>query len=57
MAGGVLDMYVGNPPSFPLGACRLPLPLAYQVGGPVCLGATLIGVPSPWPRSLWRQPT
>ena len=55
VAGWVLDMYVGNPPSFPLGACRLPLPLAYQVGGPVCLGATLTGALTV-AAVLWRQP-
>ena len=51
----VLDMYVGNPPSFPLGACNVPLPLAYQVGGPVCLGATLMGALTV-AAVLWRQP-
>ncbi len=55
VAGWVLDMYVGNPPSFPLGACNVPLPLAYQVGGPVCLGATLTGALTV-AAVLWRQP-
>ncbi len=55
VAGWVLDMYVGNPPSFPLGACNLPLPLAYQVGGPVCLGATLTGALTV-ATVVWRQP-
>src|SRR4029077_12621314 len=43
VAGWVLDLYVGNPPPIPMGACHLPPALAYQLGGPVCLGATLIG--------------
>ena len=55
VAGGVLDLYVGNPPSFPLGACNTPLPLAYQVGGPVCLGATFAGALAV-AAVLWRQP-
>ena len=55
VAGWVLDLYVGNPPSFPLGACRLPPALAYQLGGPVCLGATLIGAVTA-AAVLWRQP-
>ena len=29
-AGWMLDLYVGNPPSFPIGACTLP----YQLGPP-----------------------
>ncbi len=55
VAGWVLDLYVGNPPSFPLGACRPPPALAYQLGGPVCLGATLTGAVTA-AAVLWRQP-
>ena len=55
VAGWVLDLYVGNPPSFPLGACTTPLSLAYQLGGPVCLGATLTGALTV-AAVLWRQP-
>lgn len=55
VAGWVLDLYVGNPPSYPLGACHPPLPLAYQLGGPVCLGATLVGAVTA-AAVLWRQP-
>jgi len=51
----VLDLYVGNPPSFPMGGCHPPLPLAYQLGGPVCLGATLTGALTV-ATVLWRQP-
>jgi hypothetical protein len=55
VAGWVLDLYVGNPPSFPLGACTQPPALAYQLGGPVCLGATLTGALTV-AVVLWRQP-
>jgi len=55
VAGWVLDLYVGNPPSFPIGACTLPPSLAYQLGGPVSLGATLIGALTV-AVVLWRQP-
>ena len=55
VAGWVLDLYVGNPPSFPIGACHPPLSLAYQLGGPVCLGATLVGALTA-ATVLWRQP-
>ena len=55
VAGWVLDLYVGNPPSFPQGACNTPLPLAYQIGGPVCLGATFAGALTV-ATVLWRQP-
>jgi hypothetical protein len=55
VAGWVLDLYVGNPPSFPIGACTLPPSLAYQLGGPVSLAATLIGALTV-AVVLWRQP-
>ena len=55
VAGWVLDLYVGNPPPLPMGACHLPPALAYQLGGPVCLGATLIGAVTA-AAVLWRQP-
>ena len=55
VAGWVLDLYVGNPPSFPVGACHLPSALAYQLGGPVCLGATLVGAVTA-AAVVWRQP-
>ncbi|MGH3067147.1 MAG: hypothetical protein ACRDMI_01015 [Streptosporangiaceae bacterium] len=54
-AGWVLDLYVGNPPSFPIGGCRLPPALAYQLSGPICLGATLVGALTA-ATVLWRQP-
>ncbi len=55
VAGWVLDLYVGNPPSFPLGACTTPPALAYQLGGPVCLAATLTGALAV-AAVVWRQP-
>jgi hypothetical protein len=55
VAGWVLDLYVGNPPSLPQGVCPPPPALAYQLGGPVCLGATLIGALTA-AAVLWRQP-
>jgi hypothetical protein len=55
VAGWVLDLYVGNPPSFPIGACTMPSSLAYQLGGPVSLGATLTGALTV-AVVLWRQP-
>jgi hypothetical protein len=55
VVGWVLDLYVGNPPPLPLGACRLPPPLAYQLGGPISLAATLIGALTV-AVVLWRQP-
>jgi hypothetical protein len=55
VAGWVLDLYVGNPPSFPQGACSTPLPLAYQFGSPISLGATLTGALAA-ATVLWQQP-
>ena len=55
VAGWVLDLYVGNPPSFPIGACTMPPSLAYQLGGPVSLAATLTGALTV-AVVLWRQP-
>jgi hypothetical protein len=55
VANWVLDLYVGNPPSFPLGGrCTTPA-LAFQVGAPVCLGATLTGALTA-AAVLWREP-
>ena len=54
VANWVLDLYVGNPPSFPLGGCTTPA-LAFQVGAPVCLGATLTGAITA-ASVLWREP-
>ena len=54
VAGWVLDLYVGNPPSFPLGRCTTPA-LAFQVGAPVCLGAALTGALTA-ASVLWREP-
>jgi hypothetical protein len=55
VAGWVLDLYVGNPPSLPPGVCLPPAALAYQLGGPVCVGATLTGAVTA-AAVIWRQP-
>jgi hypothetical protein len=55
VAGWVLDLYVGNPPSLPQSVCPPPPALAYQLGGPICLGATLVGALTA-AAVLWRQP-
>jgi hypothetical protein len=54
VTGWVLDLYVGNPPSFPLGRCTTPA-LAFQAGAPVCLGATLTGALTA-AAAVWREP-
>ena len=53
VAGWLLGLYVGNPPSYPANACQGPPPLALQVGGVVCLGATLAGALAA-ASPLWR---
>jgi hypothetical protein len=55
IAGWVLNLYVGNPPPHPSGACTGQPPLALQLGGVVCLGATLVGALAV-AAALWRQP-
>jgi hypothetical protein len=55
VVGWVLSLYVGNPPPYPVNACEPPPPLALQVGGIVCLGATLVGALAA-AAALWRQP-
>jgi hypothetical protein len=55
VAGWVLNMYAGNPPTYPNGACSGQAPLALQVGGIVCLGATLAGAVAV-AAVLWHQP-
>jgi hypothetical protein len=55
VAGWVLNLYAGNPPSYPSGGCMAPPPLALQLGGIVCLGATLAGALAV-AAALWHQP-
>ena len=55
VAGWVLNLYVGNPATYPVNGCPGQPPLALQVGGVVCLGATLVGA-LPAAAVLWRQP-
>jgi hypothetical protein len=55
VAGWVLNLYVGNPPPYPYGACTGQAPLALQLGGIVCLAATLVGFLAV-AAMLWQQP-
>ncbi len=57
VVGGVLGLYVGNPPAaYGSGnACPGQAPLALQLGQIICLGATLIGVVGA-AATLWREP-
>jgi hypothetical protein len=55
VAGWVLGLYTGNPPSYPSGGCMGQPPLALQLGGIVCLGATLVGFLAV-AAVLWHQP-
>jgi hypothetical protein len=54
VVGWVLGLYVGNPPPYPTGACTGQPPLALQLGGVVCLGATLAGGAAV-AATLWYQ--
>jgi hypothetical protein len=55
VAGWVFSLYVGNPASYPSGGCMGQPPLALQLGGIVCLGATLVSAVAV-AAVLWRQP-
>jgi Trk K+ transport system NAD-binding subunit len=55
VVGWVLNLYLGNSPPYPSGACQGQPPLALQVGGVVCLGATLVGALAV-AATLWQQP-
>ena len=55
VAGWVFNLYVGNPAGYPSGGCMGQPPLALQLGGIVCLGATLVGAVAV-AAVLWRQP-
>jgi Trk K+ transport system NAD-binding subunit len=57
VVGGVLGLYVGNPPAaYGSGnVCPGQAPLALQLGQIVCLGATLIGAVGA-AATLWREP-
>lgn len=55
VAGWMLDLYVGNPPPYPFGACQLPPSLAFQYGGAISLVATLAGALAV-AVVLWREP-
>ena len=54
--GWLLGLYVGNPPPvYPSQACPGRPPLALQLAGVVCLGATLVGALAA-AAVLWREP-
>ena len=54
--GWLLGLYVGNsPPAYPSRACPGRPPLALQLAGVVCLGATLVGALAA-AAVLWREP-
>ncbi len=55
VAGWMLDLYVGNPPSYPLGACHAPQSLAWQYGGIISPAATLAGALAV-AAVLWLEP-
>jgi hypothetical protein len=55
VAGWVLNLYAGNPPPYPNPPCTGQQPLALQLGGIVCLGATLVGFLAV-AAALWHQP-
>jgi hypothetical protein len=55
VAGWVLSLYAGNPPPYPNAPCTGQPPLALQLGGIVCLGATLVGFLAV-AAALWHQP-
>src|SRR6201996_5792751 len=56
VVGGVLGLYVGNPPTaYGTNVCPGQAPLALQLGQIICLGATLIGVVGA-AATLWREP-
>ena len=51
----MLDLYVGNPPSFPLGACTRRRRWPTSSAAPSAWAATLIGALTV-AAVLWRQP-
>jgi hypothetical protein len=55
VAGWVLSLYAGNAPPYPNPPCTGQVPLALQLGGIVCLGATLVGFLAV-AAALWHQP-
>ncbi len=55
VAGWVLAAYTGNLPPFPVNGCPEPPPLALQIGGIICMAATLTGALVA-ASVLWRQP-
>lgn len=55
VAGLLLAAYTGNLPPYPVHGCPAPAPLALQIGGVICIAATLTGALAA-ATILWRQP-
>lgn len=55
VAGWLLAAYTGNLPPYPVNACQSAPPLALQIGGIICIAATLTGALVA-ATVLWRQP-
>jgi hypothetical protein len=55
VAGWLLAAYTGNLPPYPVNACQSAPPLALQIGGVICIAATLTGALAA-ATMLWRQP-
>ena len=55
VAGWLLAAYTGNLPPYPVNACHSAPPLALQIGGIICIAATLTGALAA-ATVLWRQP-
>jgi hypothetical protein len=55
VAGLLLAAYTGNLPPYPVHGCPAPAPLALQIGGVICIAATLTGALAA-ATMLWRQP-
>lgn len=55
IAGWLLAAYTGNLPPYPVNSCQSAPPLALQIGGVVCIAATLTGALVA-ATVLWRQP-
>ena len=55
VAGLLLGAYTGNLPPYPSGGCQLPPPIGLQIGGVICIAATLTGALAA-ASIVWRQP-
>jgi len=55
VAGLLLGAYTGNLPQYPVNGCQIPPPIALQIGGFICIAATLTGALAA-ASIVWRQP-